>query len=945
MHCFFNFKDWFFLGENTESLVSGPAIRRLQDTFHSMMRRGAPVEDDLTGFNKTDWNFYHSNLQYMNAEQIPIPVVKRMLNVLNKYKNTQLPEYEDLKAEVEAEINKATGLTSRGSKVLVFDKTPLDNFQKLKVYIPNPSMGRTRAINQILDLALEDESRTNPRIVQTQDKFGKWNWPRYRKMSNESSEVDTFRIHPSVLNQILDLLRSKYKMEVEFESGASSYATAPRPTEKLQGDIEIIGEEQTNFGKKLAIKFLIPLDRNQRIYNDLKSKNLVPSMISYGGSGKFLIDIENPNSFARIKQEFADAGLDITSLENFQPKEQEKSEKPPEQPAARNVQKEKLIDFTDLPENAMQVKIDYRKSPSDQKEFLKECVQFCFPDYSFNQLNFSYIVKGDFNQYVTFGKLLSEKGYNVDELRQILRQKLDLGKVKKTDLQGIYDKDEKFLSSIDGSLPESKFDLYDQQKQGIAFLYGRNQAILGDETGLGKTVQLISAAELKMQSTNKPTLIVTLKGTQQQWVEEIKNVVGEEVSSEISTNGLNPKRWTVVYYDNFSSGKNLESIVETLSNAGFGIIIFDELHKVKHGTSKRSMNLAKVVSNIPVRWGATATISSNKPMDVRNQLMILGHYLGDVSQGKFKRDFAGMKPTGYGGAYELGSEEDQIKAAERLNKWLNLSGVYVRRSKSDIRDMPNLEIKDDTVGIDESLFTSLYANRLSSYKNPNLAVSKLIAAREVIANLKSNETTRKALNIVRSAKGKNSAAGKIVVFTNFVESANNLVKKIQDGLKTIDPNYYALTYLANTKKRDRNEVKNRFTNDPNAKILIMSMRMGGTGIDFPNAAQNMLINDFDWTPESAEQSEGRIYRINTNHSVNIEYVVSSGIDRGLFDRVQKKRKIATIIQKYRKDYQESDNDETILKKIVDAQRELRDIDKQMIDLIAKELPGAEEAFD
>ena len=61
----------------------------------------------------------------------------------------------------------------------------------------------------------------------------------------------------------------------------------------------------------------------------------------------------------------------------------------------------------------------------------------------------------------------------------------------------------------------------------------------------------------------------------------------------------------------------------------------------------------------------------------------------------------------------------------------------------------------------------------------------------------------------------------------------------------------------------------------------MSMKMGSTGIDFPNASRNMVINDFDWTPESAEQSEGRIYRINTDHPVDISYMVSQGIDSNL----------------------------------------------------------------
>jgi superfamily II DNA or RNA helicase len=446
-----------------------------------------------------------------------------------------------------------------------------------------------------------------------------------------------------------------------------------------------------------------------------------------------------------------------------------------------------------------------------------------------------------------------------------------------------------------------------------------------------------------MQETNRPTIIITLKPVVKQWISTITSVLGDNISGEISTDGLNPKKWTVLYYDNFSKGKNLEDIVKKLSNENFGIAILDELHKVKHGKATWSKNIAKVVANIPTRWGASATVSSNKPMDVKNQLKITGHHLGDVEEKKFKRDFAGENDN-----YDQSgrdSEEKKIAAAERLNRWLNLSGVYVRRSKSDVREMPNISVGHEKTQINQDQFDSKYKTKLSGYKNPNLPVSKLIAARETVAQLKTDDTTKKVIQTVTNGlKQDNPAASKVVVFTNFVESGNQLVYKISEALKNINPSFYVLTYMSDTKKKERTAVKGKFTDDANAKVLIMSMKMGGTGIDFPNAAQSMIINDFDWTPESAEQSEGRIYRINTNHPVDIKYVVSSGIDSKLFEKVQQKRKIANIIQQYRKDYQDSEHDQESLNKIVQKQKELKKIDDEMIDIINSELPGAGEAI-
>ena len=162
-----------------------------------------------------------------------------------------------------------------------------------------------------------------------------------------------------------------------------------------------------------------------------------------------------------------------------------------------------------------------------------------------------------------------------------------------------------------------------------------------------------------------------------------------------------------------------------------------------------------------------------------------------------------------------------------------------------------------------------------------------------------------------------------------------IYEKLSKKLKEIDPNFKVITYLSSTKKQERDKVKHVFSTDPNAKALVMSMKMGGTGISFPNASQNMIVNDFDWTPESAEQSEGRIYRINTDHPVKILYTLAPGLDMEIYTAVQRKRKLAEIIQRYRKEYQEKEADDDLLQKIVDTQVEASKIDEEIKSLIAK----------
>lgn len=955
-----NFSEWKILRESAQAVVSGPGVKAAQEEMKSIGR----LPDNISPH---DLNTYSqmSAAGQLDSDSVPVATAMKMLGFLSR----TAKNYEKIKAMVQEDVKKAvakdiaTALSpsisrakppaapsapSKG-KITVFDLHRKD-YGKVKVQIPGgvERLGVDEPINSIVDDALSAEKAAAKGGV----------LPRFKKFQKDRMSQDLYWIHPGVMGPIMDLLKSK-GFEIEYESGGRSEAQAASP------DVQVLGRERNNvMGRErneLAVRF--NYERSRGLFDKMKDAGLSPNGIRYAkeesSPGRFLINIDNLRFFDAVLAQVKAHGLDAKPLEDFAASIGHK----PSDPGEFQVTKDKVFAFSDAPGDSMIIKTNLDELPSHMRSFIRESIQYNFPEYKYDFEKWQYVVSGNYKQYVTFGQLLSRFGYNVDDLRKIVRAKLESGRLTRTEWEGRYDKDKTFQDSIEEKVPDSMVDLYDEQKFGVAFLYGRDSAILGDETGFGKSIQLVTAAALRMQSSNKPTLIITLAATQIQFANEILRVMGKmnpEVEqmkrkdllryyeeNDISLDPMRVKKWTVVKYSDFSGGKEkrndkvLEHI-DSLKKAGFGVAILDELHKVKHGKSQRSENIAEALAPIQTRWGASATVSSNKPMDVKNQLLVMGHQLGRVKEAKFKKDFAGMVEGGYKGRLKKSDNDDEeIRAAERLNKWLNLSGVYVRREKGDIRKMPELSVRSNETGIDLARFNSLYSAKLQTYENPDLAVSKLIAARLAVAQLKTDETTRKVVEIVRDGEGKPPAASKIVVFTNFSEAGRQLVSKISEALKTISPDYGVITYLSDTKKKEREQVKKRFTDDPNLKVLVMSMKMGGTGIDFPNAAQHMIINDFDWTPESAEQSEGRLYRINTNHPVNIQYVVGKGLDRELYEKVQQKRSIAAIIQKYRREYHDSEAAPEALRKIVAAQKEIKKIDDDMAKIVATNLPGAE----
>ena len=90
------------ISQNDSDSLSGPEINELIATVHMMIARGAPNEFDDQGFNKNDWG--STTMQYImgiNAgSAVPINIVSDAIARLNKYKNTQLTNYDSLKSNI-----------------------------------------------------------------------------------------------------------------------------------------------------------------------------------------------------------------------------------------------------------------------------------------------------------------------------------------------------------------------------------------------------------------------------------------------------------------------------------------------------------------------------------------------------------------------------------------------------------------------------------------------------------------------------------------------------------------------------------------------------------------------------------------------------------------------------------------------------------------------------
>jgi SNF2 family DNA or RNA helicase len=94
--------------------------------------------------------------------------------------------------------------------------------------------------------------------------------------------------------------------------------------------------------------------------------------------------------------------------------------------------------------------------------------------------------------------------------------------------------------------------------------------------------------------------------------------------------------------------------------------------------------------------------------------------------------------------------------------------------------------------------------------------------------------------------------------------------------------------------KGRDEIIERFQKDPAEKILIISLRAGGTGLNL-TAANNVIHYDLWWNPAVETQATDRAHRIGQLRTVAVRRLITEGTLEERIDRtIGSKRNLANL---------------------------------------------------
>lgn len=474
-----------------------------------------------------------------------------------------------------------------------------------------------------------------------------------------------------------------------------------------------------------------------------------------------------------------------------------------------------------------------------------------------------------------------------DEVRELIRQ---------------------FTSQSIIPLPESiNAQLRPYQERGFSWMY-RNMkigfgSIIADDMGLGKTLQVITLlAKMKEEGAmdKKKALVVVPTGLLHNWQSEVKRFA--------------PQLTTGVYHGTArdlkdDNCKNADIILSTygvvrsdadiLKKQKWQVLVIDEAQNIKNSDTAQSKAIHSIPANCHIAMSGTP---------VENRLSEFWSIIDFTNKGYLgsAKDFSDSyaKPI---------QKYGDSRVAERFRKVT--APFLMRRLKTDksiISDLPDKIERNELASLtpEQAALYQETVNRCMAviegmegedsqtlFKRQGLILQMMLALKQICNHptqyLKDGRMdatlsgkTEMLLDMLRSII---DADEKVLIFTQFREMGDLLRHFIRNTLDE-EPMFYH----GGCSLKQRQEMVDRFQNNRNDRIFILSLKAAGTGLNL-TAATHVIHYDLWWNPAVEAQATDRAYRIGQHKNVQVHrFITQNTFEERIDAMIQKKKHLADL---------------------------------------------------
>ena len=426
---------------------------------------------------------------------------------------------------------------------------------------------------------------------------------------------------------------------------------------------------------------------------------------------------------------------------------------------------------------------------------------------------------------------------------------------------------------------------YPYQREGIIFGLEKKRLLIGDEPGLGKTLQSIGIVDT---ANAYPTLVICPSSLKINWQREFEKFTDKKA---IVLDNATRTSWpyllqmgmfhmAIVNYESlrkyfvYDTGKDrafrLKDVVFNDAIKVFRSVIIDESHRVKDPSAQQTIFTRGIVEGKQWRILLSGTPVVNRAEDLVAQLSIMGRLKDFGGRGKFLADYG---------------EDGNLEALSRML----YENCMIRREKAKVlTQLPDKTRTDLYVEISnrEEYLLAQYdlAEYLRQYKECTdfeirrkmrmEALVKFMALRSIAAKGK----VKQAIDFVRVFL----ASGKpLILFCSLHEIVDEICKEFPD----------AVTVTGRDSASAKQAAVDAFQSGA-AKLIVCSIKAAGVGLTL-TASSNVAFIELPWTYADCCQCEDRAHRIGQKDNVTCYYLLGQDtIDSTLYGLIYKKKSIA-----------------------------------------------------
>jgi non-specific serine/threonine protein kinase len=451
---------------------------------------------------------------------------------------------------------------------------------------------------------------------------------------------------------------------------------------------------------------------------------------------------------------------------------------------------------------------------------------------------------------------------------------------------------EQFTHIRSKKLPQNMSgELRDYQKAGYNWLNFLKEfnfgGCLADDMGLGKTVQTLAFLQNEINHKNLPNLIIAPTSVLFNWQREIEKFTpeidyllhyGTKRSRDLRK--LRKKELILTTYG------HLRRDIDFLTQIEFQHVILDESQNIKNPVSDTAQAARNLVAKN--RFALTGTPVENNTMELWSQFSFLSPGLLG-SQNFFKENF--MRPI---------EKDKNVQVATTLKKLI--FPFILRRTKEEVvKELPP-KVENVIYSPMSDAQQKIYEQVRETYKNTiisEIASKGLNKSRmRVLEGLTKLRQVSCHPGLIDSSfqdeSGKFEALKlmldeiisedhKVLVFSQFVRMLTIMREHLEEQAV-----HYA--YLDGSTK-DREGAVNKFQEDEDTRIFLISLKAGGTGLNL-TAADYVIHYDPWWNPAVEMQAVDRAHRIGQTKKVfAYKLIAKDTVEEKIIQLQQQKREL------------------------------------------------------